>query len=212
VADQQRHRTLGDVLRAELNRLGLAYSVDEAAALTDKLGRLPQPAPAAFAAAVSERLLRREETQPVDNPRAVRWRQLLNAIWEVLGGDDRRLTLIRDEVEAMERWLDARGGDVPPDLVDADLDHVAATLYAAQALLRGSPSAAAAAGARGTDAADALAMEQLPQDLRIMTMAEQVWLASHPLVQAEISRQRADITLLADRGIDVDVLVALRAQ
>jgi len=50
----------------------------------------------------------------------------------------------------MERWLDAPGGEIPLDLVDADLDHVAATLYAAQALLRGSPEAAAAAGARGT--------------------------------------------------------------
>jgi hypothetical protein len=66
VADRQRHRTLGDVLRAELARLGLAYSVDEAAALTDKLGRLPEPAPAAFAVAVAERLVRRVETNLAD--------------------------------------------------------------------------------------------------------------------------------------------------
>ena len=45
-----------------------------------------------------------------------------------------------------------------------------------------------------------------------MTLGDQVWLASHPLVQAEIARQRADVTLLSDRGIDADVLAALRAQ
>jgi hypothetical protein len=208
---QEGHGTPVDRLRAELHRLGLAFSVDEDAAVAETLRRLPEPAPAAFAAAVAERLVRRVENQALDDSGARRWRQLLNAVWEVLGGGDGLLPLVRREVEAMERWVDSDDEEVNADFADADLDHVAATLYAAQALLRGSPKAAAAAGIRGTAAADAIAQEQLPQELR-EPLTEEMWLASHPLVQAEVARQRTDLTLLAHRGVDSAVLAALRAQ
>ena len=94
---------------------------------------------------------------------------------EVLGGDDSRLPLMRAEVEAVERRLGTHGKEVPADLVDADLHHVAATLYAAMALLRGSTEAAAAAGGRGTEAGDALAAAQLPDLETLIAELRRSW-------------------------------------
>ena len=202
-------RVQADRMRAELERRGLG-SVDGHATLAARLGELPEPAPAAFAAAVAERMLRREETA-CDAELVRRWRELLDAVWAALGGDESGLQLVEREVDSLERWLDLDPMEPVEDFAGADLDHVAATLFAAQALLRRSPEAAAWAGQRGTDAADEIAQNELLAGRTSVESTDEARLASHPLVQAEIARQRSDMALLTAHGVTAQVLAALRA-
>jgi hypothetical protein len=199
--------TWGEIIRKEMARRGLLDSGEERQALPGLLGRLPTPAPAAFAVAAAERTLRDAERMAGDD-HVVRWRTLVDAIWQCLEGDQTEIGLIRVEVSRLETLMADPYAYDSPELAEADHDHVSAALYAAEALVRGSVQAAANAGGRAIDAVSFQVTQEPQQKGGDVEAAIRV--EADPRVQAEMQRQRADLELLAAEGITRSVLARLR--
>ena len=108
-----------------------------------------------FAAAPAERLLRWHGGLPPEEqrPYSTGWQPVLDAIWAWAAGDDRAWYVIThalgDYYLSPQSHCDGQDGPS-----DADQDEVAATYYAANAVVHGFPDFAVLAASRATDAID----------------------------------------------------------
>ena len=201
--------TYGERIRDEMGDRGLLNSQDESNAQVEMLHRLPAAAVAAFAVAAADRLLRNVE-ESAGGDALARWRILVDAIWDFLAGNEARLGVVRDEVSRLDALLAEPDNYESPGLEEADLDHVAAALFAAKALVDGSAEAAATAGSRAFDAAWLRAADDIQPDGGVLDVDMAVRIEADPRVQAEMSRQRADLELLAGEGLTQNVVTRLR--
>ena len=204
--------SVSELVRAQMERLGLPYSLDVAEAYAEELEILAPPARVAFAAAASERLLRHLEAQPAEEREAdpEDWRDLQDAIWEALAGaEDAALAVRTSVVEIGEDYTE-----------EHDVDAVAAVLYTGQALAYEDAEAVILAAERALDAATLRADEDLSTVIRPQRLGSvappdlhpETRLAAHPEVQGEIRMQRADLDLLLREGITSEVLARLRGE
>jgi hypothetical protein len=195
-------RTVGDVAREELARLGLDYFQDieqRQRALLDGMGREQRTA---FAAAAAERLLRAHEKLPPDQRRSypLDWRGLLDAVWRGLAGDPRAFD---DVAAALARFYlspqhHSTWQEGPSDAGD---DTVVAIYDAAECFLHGCTDFAVWAARRGVDAAGRVAAGDTAWWARRPAgVSELGWALAHPAHQGELARQMGDLQLLAERG------------
>jgi len=101
-----------------------------------------------------------------------------------------------------------------PTQYNAD-DATAALFYALAARAHADPQLAAFAGRRLYELADHLAQRALGDQVsaRTWTMADEVRLLAHPLVQHELARQEGDLRDLAELGDDArEVLETMKAR
>ncbi|HEY8471776.1 MAG TPA: hypothetical protein VIL37_03970 [Natronosporangium sp.] len=199
--------SLADATRAELDRLGAHYFLDIRATARRLLEGMAGPARAAFAAAVTERLLRENERRPARErrPYGETWRPVLEAVWRGLGGD---ALAVRQVAAAVARfyvspdWYDRRHDDP----ADADDHAIMAACYAAECCLHGCLDFACWAGWRGFDAATLRAAGDTGwPHRRPAGVSGYAWELAHPCIQSELEQQLSDLELLAgDGGVLID--------
>ena len=210
------HRIRGEVARAELEELGAKHYLDVRATVRRMLESLPASPRAAFAAAVTERLLRgshpgeTREARDVDSYAALA-RPLLDTIWAGLSGTEDNEEQVCEAVGRfyLSRYLCTHRHDDPASMAD----HIAmCALYTAECYLHGGWEFASWTGWRGFDAAairaaaDADWPHRRPSGVTLFA-----WELTHPVIQAELERQLEDIELLAegDEGDDTQDLPTL---
>ena len=168
-------------------------------ALVRLLAELPNEARVAFAALCAERQLpnyeRFSSRSGSGDPDALR--EALVSIWEDLQG--RKAS--SDELEsALDRCMDQMPSEEHSSEESAYADDAAASVaYTLRARLTGDPQEAAWAARRAYDAVDHFVTSKLNPSSHIERDLESA-IASHPLVQAEIQRQQADIRDLQSAG------------
>jgi uncharacterized protein YjaG (DUF416 family) len=167
-------------------------------ALVKCLAQLPNEARVAFAALCAERQLPNYERfsakSGTGNPRTLK--EALLPIWAGLQG--RRASA--NELEAiLGRCMALIPGeeDASEEAAYAD-DAVASVAYTIRALLTADPQEAAWAARRAYDAVDHFIANQLNQS--IIERELEGAIAAHPLVQAELQRQQADLRDLQSAG------------
>ena len=168
------------------------------------LARLPRKHRAAFAAACAERLfpayVRFAHEARRGDPEALR--TALNLLWDDLAGNpvseltlrasaEKCLALVPREDE--EPWVESQ-----PSADDA----AAALVYAIQSMVTDGTQEAAWSARRAYDALDRVVMDGEPGIVVTELVAQRV--LEHPLVQAELLRQRRDLDDLLGLG-DRDV-------
>jgi hypothetical protein len=201
VADAEQ-RTWGEIAREELAGLGLLDSSaveHEQRRMLDGMRHEPRTA---FAVAVAERLMAAHEALPTERqaPYTLGWRPPLDAIWRALAGNGQEFYEIS---AALARFYlspqhHCEGQDGPDDAND---DAVMATYNAAECFLHGCTDFAIWAAMSGTAAAARLAEDdEAWLSRRTAGMSEFGWQLAHPVHQAELRRQLADLRLLGERG------------
>lgn len=196
-------RIRGEVARAELDELGAKHYLDVRATVRRMLESLPMAPRAAFAAAVTERMMHGShpgeagEARDVDAYAALA-RPLLDTIWAGLSG----LTDTDEQVcEAvgkfyLSRYLCTHRHDDPASMAD----HIAmSALYTAECYLHGCWEFAAWVGWRGFDAAAIRAVADNDWSHRRPSgVTLYAWELTHPVIQSELERQLEDIELLTE--------------
>lgn len=179
--------------------------------LVAELNRVPQRSRAAFAAACAERLMpayrRFSEMTERGDPKALA--QILERLWQDLQG----LTLKGDELEGI---LDTCTRLIPNEDVGvwvaeqaAAEDCAAAVAYSIRCRQGGEAQDAAWAARRVYEALDNFIIGNESIDTNDLG-AEQLVL-SHPLMQAELDRQRRDVNELLGGGNDeLDLIARIR--
>ena len=172
-----------------------------------RLAQLSQDARRAFATACAERLLRADELLRVADDATSRWREVLDAIWAGLAGDQ------HGALAAVERAL---GEEC---LEDADHDPAAASIYAAECYVRGGIDEALSASQREIDAAFEAARVDLQLDPNdfvwapdaepAMPLARE---AMHAAVQGALARQLSDLDELEREPLTPTLLLKLRSE
>lgn len=160
-----------------------------------------------YAASPAERLMRAHEHLPAEarRPYSASWRPVLNHVWTYAAGDE---TVFEPISHALGQYLlspqSHNLGQDGPD--DADQDEVAATIFAAEAVMHGLVQFALLAASRATDAIDNRWYGV--DDTRRATE-----------IEAEVDRQRTDLQLIdraaADRaawsnGAPAELITRLR--
>jgi hypothetical protein len=209
------HRIRGEVARAELEELGAKHYLDVRATVRRMLESMPAASRAAFAAAVTERVLRGQhpgearEARDIDSYAALA-RPLLDTIWAGLSkapGTDDSDEQVCEAVGRfyLSRYLCTHRHDDPASMAD----HIAmGALYTAECYLHGCWEFAAWAGWRGFDAAairaaaDADWPHRRPSGVTMFA-----WELTHPVIQTELERQLEDIELIIDDTGDLPSLV-----
>jgi uncharacterized protein YjaG (DUF416 family) len=182
---------------------GLRY--DETALVRD-LARMEGASRAAFAAACAERLFPAyaEFCERAGRGNRDALAGILERVWRHLFGDPMSSEQVRAERDRCVALVP--GEDDEPWVAEqayAD-DACAAVAYALRALDTGEPQEAAWAGQRAYEAADHHVVHRLGVEGESKVLA-------HPIVQAEIARQRRDIdALLGARRDSVELFVSLR--
>jgi hypothetical protein len=215
------HRIRGEVARAELEELGAKHFLDVRATVRRMLESLPAAPRAAFAAAVTERVMRGShpgeprEARDVD-AYAASARPLLDSVWAGLSGTAGADEQVCEAVGRfyMSRYLCTHRHDDPASMAD----HIAmSALYTAECFLHGGWEFAAWTGWRGFDAAAirAAADGDWPHR-RPAGVTSFAWGLTHPVIQAELERQLEDIELLIGdtehqlESLDPDLVNRLR--
>ncbi len=179
-------------------------------ALRRQLDRLPREQRAAFAAACAERLfsayLRFSHEARTADPKTLR--AALDALWDDLTGKPLSELELRATVKKC-RALVPSEKDEPSDQQFCAEDAVVALVYALEARMKHSSQEAAWCARHAYEALDHFIMFD---DSGVVVTANEQRLLEHPLVQAELARQKRDLDQLqAAEGQDVrDVAARLR--
>jgi hypothetical protein len=195
-----------EVARAELDALGLKHFLDVRATARRVLEDVGPARRVAFAAAVTERLLKEDERLPASERPAylASWRPVADAVWRHLSGDPAALGEIAAAVGRfyLSPEYRSRRHDDPTDGGDHP---VMAAFYTAECCLHGCLDFALWAGWRGFDGASVRAAgDSTWPHRRPVGMSSYAWELSHPGVQTELDRQLTDLELVADRGAHLD--------
>jgi hypothetical protein len=199
------HRIRGEVARAELEELGAKHYLDVRATVRRMLESLPAMPRAAYAAAVTERLLRGSHPGEARQARdvdlyAASARPLLDTVWAGLSGTPDTDHQVCEAVGRfyLSRYLCTRRHDDPASMAD----HIAmGALYTAECYLHGGWEFAAWAGWRGFDgAAIRAAADNDWSHRRPSGVTLYAWELTHPVIQSELERQLEDIELLAEEA------------
>lgn len=202
-----------EVVRGELDGLGLRHFLDVRATVRAVLDGLHRSRRAAFAAAVAERLLNEEEGLPAVEraPEVLWWRPTLDAVWRGLHRDDTAET--RRVAEALGSFY------LSPTFLDRDHDNprdrndhaTMAAFYAAACFLHGCLEFATWAGWRGFDAAAVRAASDREWlHRRPVRVSVPAWELAHPAIQAELDRQLVDVELLGGAAATHRLVATLR--
>ncbi|HEX6871253.1 MAG TPA: hypothetical protein VF163_09155 [Micromonosporaceae bacterium] len=191
-----------DTTRAELDELGLKHFVDVRATARRMLVSMGRDARTAFAAAVTERLLREEEGRPASERGQYlsTWRPVLDAVWRGLAGDPAATGSIAAGVAHFYLGPDflQRRHDDP---ADADDHAIMAACFTAECFLHGCLEFAVWVGWRGFDRATLrTAADRAWPHRRPPEVSPYAWELAHPEIQAELDRQLADLELLSPHG------------
>jgi hypothetical protein len=214
------HRIRGEVARAELEELGAKHYLDVRATVRRMLEGVPAAPRAAFAAAVTERVLHGSHPGEVAEARDVdlfvaSTRPMLDAIWGGLAGTAEAGETDERVCEALgrfylSRYLCAHRHDDPASMAD----HVAmCALYTAECYLHGGWEFACWAGWRGFDAAAIRAAADNDWSHRRPSgVTLYAWELTHPVIQGELERQLEDIEVLAEQSVlDPSLVSRLRS-
>jgi uncharacterized protein YjaG (DUF416 family) len=178
-------------------------------ALVRALGHLPSLFRVAFAAASAERLLpgyvmfaRRTDHK---NPGALT--TLLDRLWLDLEGKPMHAGLVQESIDRAMSLIPAE--DAAPWVPERALadDAASAVAYALRCRQSGEPQEAALAARRAYEALDHFVITQ--EKIDIQRPEGELQVRSHPLVQAELSRQRLDLNEL-HRADPVEFATAAR--
>lgn len=194
-------RTMGDVAREDLERLGLLVDDEVGQRRRRLLDGMRGAQRTAFAAATAERLLGAHERLPPTRqpPYTLGWRPLLDAVWRGLAGDHQAFYDVSAAV-AIFHLSPQHHIEGPEGPDEADDDAVAAVLFTALSFLYGCADFAEWTAGRGTDAAFWLAEDdrawraRRPPEVSILG-----WEQAHPAYQGELARQLHDLGMLAER-------------
>lgn len=210
--------TWSDLAREQVRRHGLPYFGDVQAQIRDRLHRLVPDARKAFALSCAERLMRSHERLPPAEQRrfTLGWRPVLDAMWKGLAVEsDEATAAVQTALDAFHASpYDHADGPDGPD--DADEDAAAGAIYACECFVGSEADMAYWASARAVDTAFRLAEEDLQLDANDFEWdpgAEPMPLAKeamHPIVQAELARQMADLSMLEGAGADRDIFGRLK--
>ena len=192
--------TWGETARDRLRELGLADLQGAKADRRRILESLGSRRRLAFAASVTERLLRNHEELPEEQQRlfSLTWRPVIDAVWLDLAGGEDAFSVVSHALGHfyLSPYNHNDGPDGPDD---ADEDEAAAAIYTAECLMHGCGDTAAYAGDRGVDSAFRQAAPPLSSD-EAGGVDEFVAQVAHPLVQQELSRQSEDLWFLMREG------------
>ena len=219
-SDDSQHPTWGDLAREHLRRHGLLFCGDVQEEVRSRLQRLPAEVRQAFAVACATRLMAEHERQPPSAQRAftLGWKPILDAIWSGLAGPrEPTLQLVCDSLRAFYSgpYFHNDGPDGPDD---ADEDAAAASICAAECFEAGDVESAVWAASRALDATCQIAGDELDhtpgpgEPPRVSGPMEFVQELMHPVVQAELRKQLADLDSLEQTGVTANSLQRLRQQ
>lgn len=208
------YSTRGDLAREQLRGRGLLFSGDVEQLIKSRLEQLPHEARAAFALACAERLMRQHEERVPAERRAftLGWRPILKMMWSELSSPNPEFA--RQVAGALDRfYASPYNHDAGPDGPDdADDDAAAASIYAAECYRDGTVIPACWASSRLLDATFSTVDDQLgldPNNFVWSPDAEpmpQAKIEMHPIYQAELRRQLAELALIAREGINAITL------
>jgi len=177
-------------------------------ALVARLARLPSKLRVVFAALCAERQLPNyiqfSERSGLGNPHVLK--EALESIWQEVQG--RPLT--KAELETMLERCDALTptGEEDTEEESAYAEDAGASLaYTISARLTDDPQEAAWAARRAYDALDHFLMSQI--DSTRVTREHEQFILSHPLVQAELQRQQADLKDLESASAEKSLLASV---
>jgi uncharacterized protein YjaG (DUF416 family) len=178
-------------------------------ALMRDLERLPPPFRTAFAATVAERLLPAYEhfarrTGRGDSAKLV---AILQRLWLDLEGNGTSAERNDDIAVCMNLIPQEDSGAWIAEQAYAE-DAAAALAYALRSRKTGAAQEAAWAGRRAYEALDHFIIAQ--EDIDTNEEGAELRVLSHPLVQAELSRQRRDVSELMNKDNLVEVVDRLR--
>jgi hypothetical protein len=186
-----------EVARAELDELGAKHFLDVRATVRRMLEKLPARSRAAFAAAITERVLNGLLPEDTDvRALADSARPLVDTVWQGLSGSPDADEEVSQSLGRfyLSRYLCTHRHDDPSSM----MDHVAMTaVYTAECYLHGCWEFAAWTGWRGFDvaalraAADDGWPHRRPNEVTVYS-----WELAHPVVQTELERQLEDVELL----------------
>jgi uncharacterized protein YjaG (DUF416 family) len=172
----------------------MVHSNSSEAELLKRLARLPNELRVAFAACCAERQMRRYE-QFSDRRRDSSMKTLsqlaLTAIW----GDLQGKTIAESELKTMLELCMTLLPSEEEEQLDAGTpyaeDALASTIFALGARLTSDPNEALRAARRPCDAIDHFILANL--NTSVVSRELQAAVEAHPLMQAELRRQRADL-------------------
>lgn len=206
--------TWGDIARDAVRQRDLLYFSD----VLDKLRtQLASVSYVAIAAACAERLLSRHLDLPKasQRPFTVSCRRPLDCIWGVLGSQSDSAALRREIEQWLQRFyhspLNHSDGQDGPD--DADHDPAAATIYAAESLIRQSPeSAAYAMGRVVDDAFDRIVEDRESIESPTGQIDDFIADCCHPIVQYELRWLQRIFTYVQVHELSCATVAELRHQ
>jgi len=161
--------------------------------LVEELERLPAPLRLVFATASAERLVPayRRFSQRTGRGDAVTLTALLERLWSDVLGDKMNARQIQENIDTAMRLIPQEDGLLwAPEQASAE-DAAAAVAYALRCRQNHQAQEAAWAARRAYEALDHYIIGQQGIDLNVPGAEERV--LSHPLVQAELLRQRRDV-------------------
>ncbi|MEV4412580.1 hypothetical protein [Catellatospora sp. NPDC049609] len=194
-----------EVVREQLDQLGLKHFLDVRATVRSLLEHLARLQRAAYAAVVADRLVREHESLPAREhvAYATDWRPALDVVWRGLAGDATAEPEVAHAVGCFylsPNFADARRDD-PTDMPG---NAAMAAFYAAESYLHGCVEFASWAGWRGFDTAAVHAAADRAWPRRRPPETDPLaWELAHPAIQAELDLQLAEIELLSGEGADL---------
>jgi len=181
--------------------------------LVARLATLPSKLRVAFAALCAERQLPNyvqfSERSGWGNPGVLK--EALESIWQDIQGQPLSKAQLETILERCEPLIPTGEEDTKEETAYAE-DAATSIAYAIEARLTDDPQKAAWAARRAYTAVDHFIMSQI--DSMIVTREHQRFILSHPLVQAELRRQQADLKDLelasAEKSLWASVISKLR--
>jgi hypothetical protein len=181
--------------------------------LLARLARLPSKLRVVFAALCAERQLpnyiRFSERSGWGNPNILK--EALESIWQDVQGQPLTKAQLETILERCEPFIPTGEEDTKEETAYAE-DAATSIAYAIEARLTDDPQKAAWAARRAYSAVDHFIMSQI--DSTRVTREDEQFILSHPLVQAELRRQQADLEELelasAETSLQASVISKLR--
>jgi hypothetical protein len=181
--------------------------------LVARLARLPSKLRVVFAALCAERQLPNyiqfSERSGWGNPNILK--EALESIWQDIQGQPLTRAQLETILERCEPFIPTGEEDTKEETAYAE-DAATSIAYAIEARLTDDPQKAAWAARRAYSAVDHFIMSQI--DSTRVTREDEQFILSHPLVQAELRRQQADLEELelanAETSLQASVIAELR--
>ena len=172
--------------------------------LVDALERLPRRLRAAFAAASAERRLSAYArlSNPTGKGVLDRLHSALGCLWDDLKGNLSNARVLQEQLDSCMALLPEEEEGAPEEQVYAN-DAVASVIYAIRARLTGGSKEAMWAARRAYESVDHFVIARLNRT--IIKRTSEPAIIAHPLVQAELQYQQADMTQLRDVAPDEEM-------